>query len=82
MFGRFCPMSEPLPILIQNSLNIAWNFLLRSGEITDPEEVSHFLLETINDLVLKGERRRLMLSNKAISEYRKFKAQKKVNAAA
>jgi hypothetical protein len=75
-------MSEPLPILIQNSLNIAWNFLLRSGEITDPEEVSHFLLETINDLVLKGERRRLMLSNKAISEYRKFKAQKKVNAAA
>ena len=82
MFGRFCLMSEPLPILIQNSLNIAWNFLLRSGEITDPEEVSHFLLETINDLVLKGERRRLMLSNKAISEYRKFKAQKKVNAAA
>ena len=82
MFGRFCRMSEPLPILIQNSLNIAWNFLLRSGEITDPEEVSHFLLETINDLVLKGERRRLMLSNKAISEYRKFKAQKKVNAAA
>jgi len=75
-------MSEPLPILIQNSLNIAWNFLLRSGEITEPEEVSHFLLETINDLVLKGERRRLMLSNKAISEYRKFKAQKKVNAAA
>jgi len=75
-------MSEPLPILIQNSLNIAWNFLLRSGEITDPEEVSHFLLETINDLVLKGERRRLILSNKAISEYRKFKAQKKVNAAA
>ena len=75
-------MSEPLPILIQNSLNIAWNFLLRSGEITDPEEVSHFLLETINDLVLKGERRRLMLSNKAISEYRKFKARKKVNAAA
>lgn len=75
-------MSEPLPILIQNSLNIAWNFLLRSGEITDPEEVSHFLLETINDLVLKGERRRLMLSNKAISEYRKFKAQKEVNAAA
>jgi hypothetical protein len=75
-------MSEPIPILIQTSLRIAWDFLARSGEITDPDEASDALLTIINALLLKGERRRLMLSNRAISEYRKLKAEGKIDAAA
>jgi hypothetical protein len=75
-------MSEPIPILIQTSLQIAWDFLARSGEITDPDEASDALLTIINALLLKGERRRLMLSNRAISEYRKLKAEGKIDAAA
>jgi hypothetical protein len=75
-------MSEPIPILIQTSLQIAWDFLARSGEITDPDEASDALLTIINQLLLKGERRRLMLSNRAISEYRKLKAEGKIDAAA
>jgi hypothetical protein len=79
---RFPVMSEPIPILIQTSLQIAWDFLARSGEITDPDEASDALLTIINALLLKGERRRLMLSNRAISEYRKLKAEGKIDAAA
>lgn len=75
-------MSEPIPILIQTSLQIAWDFLARSGEITDPDEASDALLTIINALLLKGERRRLMLANRAISEYRKLKAEGKIDAAA
>jgi hypothetical protein len=75
-------MSEPIPILIQTSLQIAWDFLARSGEITDPDEASDVLLTIINALLLKGERRRLMLANRAIGEYRKLKAEGKIDAAA
>jgi hypothetical protein len=75
-------MSEPIPILIQTSLQIAWDFLARSGEITDPDEASDALLTIINALLLKGERRRLMLANRAISEYRKLKVEGKIDAAA
>jgi hypothetical protein len=75
-------MSEPIPILIQTSLQIAWDFLARSGEITDPDQASDALLTIINALLLTGERRRLMLSNRAISEYRRLKAEGKIDAAA
>jgi hypothetical protein len=66
-------MSEPLSIVIENAIQIAWDALERSGEITDPAEASQFLQSTIIGLVVKGERRRLMLSNKAIDAYRRHK---------
>lgn len=69
-------MNEPLPILIENSVQIAWDFLDLSGEIADPAEASKFLQQAIADLVMKGERRRMMLSNKAITAYKKFKEQR------
>jgi hypothetical protein len=66
-------MSEPLPTLVEHSLQIAWDFLERSGEISDSGEASRFLLTTINDLVLRGERRKLLVSNRAIDAYRRYK---------
>ena len=68
-------MNEPLPILVENSVQIAWDFLELSGEIADPAEASKFLQNTVVDLVLKGERRRMMLSNRAITAYQKFREQ-------
>jgi hypothetical protein len=64
-------MNEPIPIIVENALQIAWDFLERSGEITDAGEASRFLVQTITELVGKGERRRLMLSNLAIGAYRR-----------
>jgi hypothetical protein len=62
-------MSVPIPILMENSIQIAWDYLERTGQIANPEFASQFLLDIIENLVRQGERRRLMLSNKAISAY-------------
>jgi hypothetical protein len=63
-------MSEPLPWLIENSIQIAWDYLARTGEIVDAAEASRFLLKAVDEMVLKGERRKLMLANRAIDAYR------------
>jgi hypothetical protein len=59
-----------LPPLVENALQIAWDFLEGSGEISDPQETAEFLLRAIAAQVLNGERRTLMLSNRAIDAYR------------
>jgi hypothetical protein len=71
-------MSEPLPILMENSVQIAWDYLERTGELGEPEVASRFLLDTIEVMVRRGERRRLILSNKAIDAYKQFKSARRV----
>lgn len=67
-------MPEPLPILMENSIQIAWDYLERTGQLGEPEIASRFLLDAVEMMVRRGERRRLMLSNKAIDAYkREFK---------
>ena len=70
-------MHEPLPILMENSIRIAWDYLERTGDLGDPEVASRFLLETGEQMVRKGERRRLLLSNYAIDAYRKFATERR-----
>jgi hypothetical protein len=62
-------MSEPIPWLIENATQIAFDFLERSGDLRDPGEASRFLLRTIDLMVLNGEHRKLMLANRAIEAY-------------
>ena len=71
-------MSEPLPILMENSVQIAWDYLERTGELGEPEVASRFLLDTIEVMVRRGERRRLILSNKAIDAYKQFKSERRL----
>jgi len=66
-------MSEPVPVLMENSIQIAWDYLERTGQIADPEFASRFLLDAIENMVRKGERRRLVLSNTAITAYERQK---------
>ena len=66
-------MSEPLLVLIENSIQIAWDYLEGTGEIADPTEASEFLLKTIEAMFSSGERRQLLLSNRAIAAYRQHK---------
>ena len=66
-------MNEPLPILVESAIQIAWDYLERSGELGDPSEASRFLLRSIGEMVRQGERRRLILTNKAISDYQRHK---------
>lgn len=65
-------MTEPLPILIENSIQIAWDYLERTGELGDAQLASRFLADSIELMVRHGERRRLLLANRAIDQYRRF----------
>jgi len=64
-------MTEPLPPLIESSLQIAWDFLGGLDEIDDAQQTAEFLLGNIKSQMLKGERRRLLLSNRAIDSFRR-----------
>ena len=66
-------MSEPLDILMDDLIQIAWDYLRRAGEIDDAAMASRFLVIYIEGLIRRGERRRLLLSNKAITAYQSFK---------
>jgi hypothetical protein len=67
-------MSEPLPILMEKAIEIARDYLERTGELGDPEEASKFLMNRVEAMIRRGERSRLVLSNKAITAYQQAKA--------
>ena len=56
--------------LIEQSFQIAWSVLERSGELGEPNWSANFLLDEIIERFRCGERRRLVLSNCAIDAYR------------
>jgi hypothetical protein len=53
------------------SFEIAWKYLDRSGLlIGEHREAAQFILNRIDRMMLRGEKRRLLLSNAAIDAYR------------
>jgi hypothetical protein len=56
--------------LIEQSFQIAWSVLERTGELREPNWSANFLLDEIIGMLRCGERRRLALSNRAIDAYR------------
>ena len=70
-------MSEPLPNVMEASIQMAWDYLDRTGELGDPEIAARVLLEAVETMVRRGERRPLMLSNRAIDSYRRFKGERR-----
>jgi hypothetical protein len=68
-------MSEPLPILMEKAIQIAWDYLEQTGQIDDPELTSWLLLDIVEHMVRCGERRRLALSNGAIATYERLRAE-------
>jgi hypothetical protein len=57
--------------IFEQSFNIAWSVLERMGELGEPIDTTRFLGERITGMMRRGERRRLLLSNLAIDEYRR-----------
>ena len=68
-------MDEPLPLLMENSIQIAWDYLEATGELGDGHIAARFLMDSVEMMIRRGERRKLLLSNRAIDAYRKFKAE-------
>jgi hypothetical protein len=57
-------------MLFEESFDIAWRVLERSGDLGHSDEASLFLAKEIAELMKNGERSRLLLSNFAIDAYR------------
>ena len=57
--------------LFEQSFNIEWSVLERMGELGEPADTTRFLGNQIAGMMRRGERRRLLLSNCAVDEYRR-----------
>jgi hypothetical protein len=65
-------MTVSLSQLLEDSFQIAWEYLERSGELGDGASASRFLSDVIETMIRRGQRSRLALSNRAISAYQRF----------
>jgi hypothetical protein len=67
-------MTVSLSQLLEDSFQIAWEYLDRTGELGDGAEASRFLSDTIETMIRQGQRSRLTLSNRAILAYQRFRS--------
>ena len=74
-------MAETLMTVIENSFQIAWDYLEATGELGHPDTTANHLLDTIETMIKCGERRRLRLSNNAISAYQRYRAEHPISLA-
>jgi hypothetical protein len=70
-------MSEHLPHIMEYAVQIAWDYLEGTDQIDDGAFASRFLMMTVEDMMRQGERRRLLLSNRAITAYERLKQRQK-----
>lgn len=66
---------------MEEAIQIAWDYLERTGEIDDPEVCSQILLFNTEIMLRQGARSRLLLSNRAIRKYMEYKASRDLREA-
>ncbi|OAF10098.1 hypothetical protein AYJ54_11420 [Bradyrhizobium centrolobii] len=66
--------------VVENAFFIAWGFLEKSGELGEPDASANVILDTIEAQLKTGERRQLMLANRAITAYREHAARTRASA--
>ena len=71
-------MTQTTPQVLEGSFQIAWDYLDATGELGDPEPAAVFLLDTIEAMMRRGERRKLLLSNRAIDAYKRSRAERRL----
>ena len=74
-------MHETKSQLVETSFRIAWDYLEGAGELEDYHMAARLLLDTIETMIRQGERRRLLIANKAISAYQRARAERYLLAA-
>jgi hypothetical protein len=75
-------MSEHLPHLMEYAVQIAWDYLEKTGQIDDGAFTSRFLIQNVEEMIRRGERRRLMLSNRAIAAHERLSHKRNKEVAA
>ncbi|WP_024507827.1 hypothetical protein [Bradyrhizobium sp. ARR65] len=61
------------PLLVEDAVQIAFNFLARSGEIDDPAETVGFLADKVQFMISQGQRNKLALANRAIAAFQRYR---------
>ncbi|MBR1086738.1 hypothetical protein JQ621_04535 [Bradyrhizobium manausense] len=56
--------------IVESAFFIAWSFLEKSGELGPADASANIILDAIEAQLKTGERRPLMLANRAIDAYR------------
>ncbi len=69
------------PMLKEQSIKIARDFLVRSGEVDDEAGTVLFLAQSIELMMQAGVSNRLILSNLAISAYQRFRKSRTIEHA-
>jgi hypothetical protein len=67
-------MTVSLSQLLEDSFQIPWEYLERSGELGDGASASRFLSDVIETMIRRGQRSRLALSNRVIGAYQRFRS--------
>lgn len=70
----FSWMIETSSQILEGSFRIAWDYLEASGMLGQRDGAARFLLDSIEGKMGRGERRKLLLSNLAIDEYREWRS--------
>ena len=60
---------------VESAFFIAWSFLEKTGELGPPDVSADIILDAIEAQLRTGERRPLMLGNRAIEAYRRANRQ-------
>ena len=64
-------MDGSLSQLLEESVDIAWVYLQRTGEVEN--DAARYLTDTIETMIRSGQRNRMFLANMAIIKYRASK---------
>jgi hypothetical protein len=59
--------------LLEGAVQIALNYVQRAGEIDDYTETCRFLVERVEFMIRQGHRNRLLLANRAISQFQRYR---------
>jgi hypothetical protein len=63
----------PLSQLLEESVDIAWVYLQRTGDLDN--DAARYLTDAIETMIRRGQRNRIYLANMAIIKYRATKDQ-------
>ena len=67
-------MTVSLSQLLEDSFQIAWEYLERSGELGNGASASRFLSDVIETMIGRGQRNLLALANEAINVYQRSRS--------
>lgn len=60
-------------LVMANAIQIAMNYLERSGEIDDYTETCRFLVDKVEFMIQQGQCNQLVLANRAIADFQKYR---------